>query len=90
MGEVVPDDHHGNAAGESHQDDSRHVQWIGVEEEDRQETHEDRADRPVLDKGESEDAAIAEDLPKFVVSNACKRGIHHQDEPDGDRDVRGS
>jgi hypothetical protein len=87
LGELVPDDDHGDAARQADHDEPDHVLGVVVQEDDRQEEHEERADDPVLHQRETEDLVVAEDLAELLVLHLGERRIHHHDEPDGDGDV---
>ena len=43
LGQVVPDDDHGDAPGQADEDQAHHELGVVPEEEDRQPEHEDRA-----------------------------------------------
>ena len=49
LGQVVPDDDHGDAAGQADDDQAHHVIRVALEKGDGQQEHEDGADHPVLD-----------------------------------------
>ena len=90
LGELVPDDHHRDAAREAHHDESDHELRVVVQEDDRQQEHDDRPDDPVLHQREAEDPVVAEDVAEFLVAHLGERRIHHHDEADGDGDVGGA
>ena len=52
LGQVVPDDDHGDAAGQADQDQAVHVFGLAAQEDDRQGEHQERPDDPVLDEGQ--------------------------------------
>ena len=87
LGQLVPDDDHGDASGEADHDQAVHVMGIAAEEDDGQGEHQDRADDPVLDKGQGKDLDVAENVAQLLVFHLGQRGIHHQDQSDGDRDI---
>ena len=49
LGQVVPDDDHGDTAGQADDDQTHHVIRVTPEKSDGQQEHEDGADHPVLD-----------------------------------------
>ena len=57
------------------------------QEDDRQHEHQDRADDPVLQKGDAQDLPVAEDIPKLLVADFCQGRIHHQDQADRNGDI---
>ena len=60
---------------------------VVVQEDDRQDEHEERPDHPVLHERKAEDLVVAEDVAELLVAHLGKRRIHHHDEADGDGDV---
>ena len=86
-GQLVPDDHHGDAARQADHDEADHVLGVVVQEDDGQEEHQERADEPVLHEREAEDLVVAEDVAELLVLHLGERRIHHHDEADGDGDV---
>ena len=89
FGQFVPDDHHGDAARQPDHDQAGHVFGITAQEDDRQGEHQDRTDDPVLQQGEPQDLPVAEDVPQLLVVHLGERRVHHQDQPDGNRDIGG-
>ena len=90
LGQFVPHQHHGDAAGDADQNQAAHVGRFAAQEDEREEEHQDGADDPVLRQRESEHAAVAEDFAEFFVADLCQRRKHHDDEADGDGDVGGA
>ena len=84
--EVVPDDDHGDAAGQTDQNEAGHVFGFVAQKKHGEREHQDRPDHPVLDQREDQDAAVLEHSPHLFVLHLRQRRIHHQDQPDGDRD----
>ena len=84
VGEIVPDQDHGDTAGKAHQDDPHHVVRMIRKKEHREHEHHHRPHHPVLDEGEGEHAFVGKDHRKLLVPYLGQRGIHHQDESDGD------
>jgi len=61
-----------------------------VQEDHGQSEHQDGTDDPVLNQGEAQNLPIAKNVSKFLVLHLRKRRVHHQDQADGDGDVRRS
>ena len=87
LGQVVPDDDHGDAAGQADHDQAVHVFGLVAEEDDGQGEHQERPDDPVLDEGQRQDLDVLEDVAELLVLHLGQGRIHHQDEADGDGDV---
>ena len=87
LGQVVPDDDHGDAAGEADHDEPDHVLGLVAQEEHGQAEHQDRANDPVLHERQPEDLGVAEDRAHLLVADLGQRRVHHQDEADGDGNV---
>ena len=85
-GQVVPHDHHRDAAGEPDQDQTGHVLGGVAQEDHGQREHQQRPDDPVLDQRQGEDPDVAEDAPDLLVADLRQRRVHHQDQADRDRD----
>jgi hypothetical protein len=62
LGNLVPDDHHGDAAGEADHDQADHVLGFVRQEDDRQREHQDRPDDPVLKQRQAKDFLVDEDV----------------------------
>ncbi len=86
LGEIVPDEHHRDAARQPDQDHARHVLRPVAQEDQRESEHEHRPDDPVLHEREQQHPAVAEDPAELLVAHLRQRRIHHQDQPDRDRD----
>ena len=86
--QLVPDQHHRNAASDADQDQATHISRFAAQEDDGQEKHQHRADDPVLHLRQAENALVAEDLSKLFVADLRQRRKHHDDEADGDGDIR--
>ena len=87
LGQVIPDDDHGDTTGKADHDQADHVLGLVVQEDHRQAEHQDRANDPVLDERQPENLGVAEDRPHLLVADLGQRRVHHQDETDGDGDV---
>lgn len=85
--ELIPNDYHCNASGETDDDESRHIFWVSAEEQDRQEEHENGSDDPVLHEGKNKNLRVLENVPQLFVFDLCQRGIHHEDKPNCDWDI---
>ncbi len=90
LGQVVPDDDHGDAARQADQDEPDHVLRLVAQEEHGEAEHQERADDPVLDERQPEHPEVAEDGPHLLVPHLGERRVHHEDQPDGDRDGGGT
>jgi hypothetical protein len=84
--EIVPDNDHGDAAGQADQDEPGHILGLVAEKQHRQRKHQDGADHPVLNQRQDQYAAVLEDPPHLLVLHLRQRRIHHEDQPDGDGD----
>ena len=87
-GQVVPDDDHGNAAGQSDQDQADRILGLVSQEHERQPEHEDGTDHPVEQERDRQHPRVAEDLAQLLVPHLRQRRVHHQDQPEGDRNRR--
>ncbi len=58
-----------------------------MQEDDREQEHEHRADHPILYQGQAKYARVAENVPEFLVLHLGERRVHHQDEADRDRNI---
>ena len=85
--QLVPHDHHGDAARQPDQDQADHVLRVVVQEEDGQHEHQDRADDPVLHQRQAQHLDVPEDLGQALILHLGERRIHHQDQADRDQDV---
>ena len=84
-GEVVPDEDHGDAAGEA-DDDQAGAQLGEVGEEHPGEgEHQQRADHPVQDERDAQGAAVGELVADVRVADLGQDRVHHRQQPDGDR-----
>ena len=59
-----------------------------VQEYDGQPEHEQRPDQPILQQRQSQNLPIREHVAQFLVFHLGQRREHHQDQADGDGDVR--
>ena len=87
LGDLVPDDHHGDAAGEADHDQADHVLGFVGQEDDRQREHQDRPDDPVLNQRQAKNFPVDEDIGQFLVTDLGERWVHHQDQAQRDRNV---
>ena len=86
-GQIVPHDHHGDAAGQTDQDQPHHVFLVPGKKGDGQQKHQHGPDHPVLDQGQQEHLHIAKHLPQMLVFDLGQGRVHHQNQADGDRNV---
>ena len=87
LGDLVPDDDHGDAARQTDHDQADHVFRLVGQKDDGQREHQERPDDPVLEQRQAEDLAVGEDIGQFLVAHLGERRIHHQDQAQGNRDV---
>ena len=88
--QLVPDQHHGDAAGKPDQDHARHVLRVVAQEDHGEREHQHRADDPVLDERQRQHAPVLEDEVQLLVAHLRQRRVHHQDQADRDRHVGGA
>ena len=84
--QLVPHDDHGDAAGQTDQDQTHHVFMVTGEKADRQQKHEDRADHPVLHQRQRQDLHIAKYPGQLFITDLGQGRVHHQDQARGDGD----
>ena len=90
LGQIVPDDDHGDAAGQADQDQPHHIFVVSGEKGHRQPEHQNRSDQPVLDQRQGQHLGVAEDLVQLLVAHLGQGRIHHQNQADGDGQVGGA
>ena len=90
LGQLVPDDDHGDTAGQADHDHALHEPGLVGQEQDGEEEHEDGTDDPVLHQREPQDLRVAEDVSQFLVVHLGERRVHHDDEADGYGDRSGA
>ena len=81
--EFVPHQHHRHATSNADEDKATHVTWFAAQEDDRQQEH-----KPVLHQRKPKDAFVTEHLSQLFVAHFRQGWEHHDDEADGDGDVR--
>jgi hypothetical protein len=81
--------HHGDAAGEPHQNQADRVARQIPQEDQRQREHHQRPHDPVLNQRERQHPAVTEHRTHRFVPHLGEGRVHHQDQPDRDRDARG-
>ncbi len=86
--EVVPDEHHGDAAGEADDDQTGAVLGQVGEEQPGESEHEGGPDHPVEDEGGAHELAVGGDLADLGVADLGQYRVHHGEQPDGDRVAR--
>ena len=79
LGQLVPDDHHGDAPGQADHDEADGVFRPIREEREGQAEHQQRTDHPILDEGQHQYPCVAEDFGQLFVFHLGQRRIHHQD-----------
>ena len=83
----IPDNHHRYAASKADENHARHVLRVPRQEDDSQTEHQHRADEPVLNQGQQEDAPVGKDLGQRLIANPCQRRVHHEDEPECNQQI---
>ena len=86
VGQFVPHNHHRDAAGQANQNEPSHVFRVGVQEHNGQNEHQDGSDHPVLQEGQAQDAAVAENFVQLLVAHLGEGRIHHHNQSDRDGD----
>ncbi len=86
--QFIPHQDHCDAARNADQDEAAHIGRLAAKEHDGEDEHERRPNQPVLDQRQSEHALVAEDIAQLLVAYLRQRREHHDDQPNGDRDVR--
>ncbi len=89
VGQVVPDQHHRDAARQAHQDESHGVSGKVSQQQHGEQEHDHRPDDPVLEERQGEDPLVPQNDPELLVAHLGQRRVHHEDEADGDGDRRG-
>lgn len=82
---VVPDDDHGDTAGQPDDDQARAVLGQIRQEQPRQREHERRSDDPVQQQGGQQQAAVAGDGAEAVVAHFGEDRVHHHEQAERDR-----
>ncbi len=90
FGEVVPDENHGDTASQANEDKAYHILGVVSQKNEGEGKHDDGAHEPVLNDREGEDTRIGKDFGELAVVHFSKRGIHHEDEANGNGDVGGA
>ncbi len=83
-GEVVPDEHHRDAAREAHDDQAGPVLRQVGKEDPREAEHEGRSDDPVQHQRGHQQASVRADAPGLVVADLRQDRVHHHQQPDRD------
>ena len=86
-GQLVPYQHHGDAARQADENHARHVVGVVGQEQHGQPEHQERSDQPVLDQGQHQHTTVGKDLRQFLVAHARQRRIHHHDQANRDWNV---
>ena len=86
--QFIPHHDHCDAARNADQDESAHISRLAAKKHNGEDKHQRRTDKPVLDQRQAEHALVAEDIMQLLVSNLCQRREHHDDQPNGDGDIR--
>ena len=84
-GQVVPDQHHGDAAGQADQDDPGAVGGLVGQQQPGQREHQRGADDPVERQAGGHHPAVGGDVGGLVVADLGQHRVHHQQQPERDR-----
>ena len=87
LGQVVPNEDHGDAAGDAHEDEADHVVRVIAEKKDRQDKHQDRTNHPVLQQRQPDDLRVGENLGHLLVAHLGQGRIHHEDQARGNEQI---
>ena len=83
--QVGPDQHHGDAAGQADQDDAGPVGGLVRQQQPGQREHDRRADHPVEHQRGGHHAPVGGDPPDLGVADLREYRVHHQQQPERDR-----
>ncbi|CAB4824732.1 unannotated protein [freshwater metagenome] len=83
--EVVPDQHHRDARGDTDDYEAGSQPGLVVEEQPREAEHEQRADDPVEEQREPVHPAAAPVGPHLPVAHLREHRVHHEQQTDRDR-----
>ena len=72
--QIIPHDDHGNAPGQTDQDQAHHILLVPGKERDGQKEHENGADDPVLDQRKGKNFIVSKHLPQLFVSHLRQGG----------------
>ena len=89
MGEGVPEQHHGDAASQAHQDHSIPVLWEIRQGSPGQGHHQGGPNDPVESKRNEDlgpETPGPDDLPKLLIRDLAEDGKEHHNEANGNRD----
>ena len=84
-GQVGPDQHHRDAPGQADQDDPGAVGGLVREQQPGQREHDRRADHPVEQQRDGHHPAVGGDPPDLGVADLGQHRVHHQQQPERDR-----
>ena len=83
-GQVVPDEDHGDAAGQPDDDQAgAQLGQVGQEHPGEGE-HQQRPDQPVQHQRQGEGATVGQLVAEMAVADLGQDGVHHRQQPDGD------
>src|SRR5699024_3850396 len=83
-GQVVPDEDHGDAAGEPDDDQPGAVFGQVGQEDPSEDEHESRGQHPVDHQRGDHEFLVLQDGSGFVVADLGQDRIHHHQQPEGD------
>ena len=88
-GQVVPDQHHGDAPGQTDDDQTGAVLRQIRQHQPGEREHHGRPDDPVEHQREGERPPVGDDVPDAGVLHLGQHRVHHQQQPDRDRQADG-
>ena len=83
--QVGPDQHHRDAPGQPDQDDPGPVRRLVRQQQPGQREHHRRADHPVQQQRGGHHPPVRGDPPDLVVTDLRQHRVHHQQQPERDR-----
>ena len=83
--QVGPDQHHRDAAGQADQDHPGAVGGLVRQQQPGQREHHRRADHPVEQQRDGHHPAVGGDPPDLGVADLGQHRVHHQQQPERDR-----
>ena len=84
-GQVVPDEDHGDAAGQADDDEAGAQLGQVGEEHPGEGEHQQRSDEPVEDERQADGAVVGQLVAEVAVADLGQDRVHHGEQPDGDR-----
>lgn len=88
--EVVPDEHHRDAAGQAHDDQPRAVLGQIGQREPSEREHQGRAHQPVEHQRQAEHTPVGHHVAEARVLHLRQHRVHHQQQAERDRQAHGA